>query len=271
MVLTRYRRRRHARARMHRRRRHGHRYHLRRRRFHRKPRTFHLRFHRTVTTDWKQATTSGTDGVGDKTLTLGWNMDHLYFTLEEFIKEAKTTQIPTTSQPHNPPFRLYRIKKVVVRGTWINYPQSLQENVLGCTALDLDGEDEGRGDTSPSSLDPKEVLEQPGLLKSGPLTYNPLQNRSSRKFFNMRHGFKRVFRPRPQILSPLTTGGNYNLLFPGRTPWVQVVNGSDVHWEGLSISMRQVQHDKYLPQVQYDVDAYIEFKEFDYESGTQSE
>lgn len=241
----------------------------RRRRFHPRSRirrkwghkTFHLRFHRTVTVDFKQATPSD---EGQANTTLGWNLDHQYFTLEEFIKESKRADpMPLYTSTHWPPFRYYRIKKIVVKGRWINKPLTEIENVYGFTALDLDGEDEGRGDTSRSTLDPKTT--EPN---EGPLTYDPLMNRSSRKAFNARSGFKRIFRPKPQLLATLREGhGMFSYIFKSN-PWVSTAMGSGVHWQGLSISMRQAILNTPI-QMQYDIDAYIEFKEFDYETGTQ--
>lgn len=220
--------------------------------------TIHLRFHHTTTVDFVNATPSAS---GSNT-TLGWNLDHRYFTLEEFIKESKKpTTLPLYTPNHLPPFRYYRIKKIVMKGKWINQPIQGLENVMGFTALDLDGEDEGRGDTSHSSLDPK------GSANEGPLTYDPLMNRSSRRAFNARHGFKRVFRPKPLLQSSLKESGMFPYLLKGQ-PWVSTYLGSNVHWQGISISMRQWLESSKI-SMQYDIDAYIEFKEFDYETGTQ--
>lgn len=172
--------------------------------------------------------------------------------------------MPLYTSVHYPPFRYYRIKKIVMKGKWINQGLMTLENVMGFTALDLDGEDEGRGDASKSPLDPKTLSAADG----GPLTYDPLMNRSSRRAFNARHGFTRIFRPKPQLLCTLREGtGMYSYFFKS-TPWVSVEMGSGVHWEGITISMRQWM-EQHPISMQYDIDAYVEFKEFDYETGTQ--
>lgn len=224
--------------------------------------TFHFRFHRTATASFPASTPNN---EGEAVKSLGWNMDHMYFTLEEFIKESKRPDpIPEFTSRHWPPFRYFRIRKAVVRGKWINIPVSQEENVLGFTALDLDGEDEGKGNATRSPVDPKL-----GEDKGGPYTYDPLMNRSSRRRYNARHGFTRVFRPKPQLLSTPITGGGMFPFFFRRQPWVSVALGSQVHWEGLSLSMRQWESADPIA-IQYDIDLYVQFKEFDYEPGTQN-
>lgn len=253
------RRRRHVRRHAPRRLRRRSRIHPRRRRVFGK--TFHLRFHKTTTVDFPKATNT----ANADTATLGWNLDHQYFTLEEFIKEAKkpgTGEAYTST--HYPPFRYYRIRKIVFKGKWINQGLGSLENVLGNTALDLDGEDEGRGTASKSSLDPKKAG-----VTGGPLTYDPLMNRSSKRAFNARSGFTRIFRPQPQLLCTLREGGGmFSYFFGRKQPWVSVQMGSTVHWQGLSVSMRQWL-EQHPVSMQYDITAYVQFKEFDYETGTQ--
>ncbi|AXR86429.1 capsid protein [Bamboo rat circovirus] len=268
------RRRRLARARLHYRRRNGR---LVRRRARARFRTFHIRFHRVVTTDWPAANKTptmvggGTDMDPPVETPLLWNMDHLQFKLSQFmaISGNQTYQ-------HQPPFRYYKFKKIVVKGTWINFPMQTMENVLGNTALDLDGEDTGRGNVKQSHLDPGLP---PGLTgpdptdpTKAPFIFDPLMDRASKKAFNIKRGFKRIFTPKPQRTESANTPLTHLIT---RTPWVSVREGFDLPWNGLSLTLRQMkdplneENNPPMPQIQYDITAYVQFKEFDYETGHQ--
>ncbi|UPW41432.1 capsid protein [Dipodfec virus UA04Rod_4537] len=250
----------------------------RRRRFRRNRRrhprrTFHLRFRQVVTSDWPTApTTTPSDGTSGKETPLQWNFDHMSFSLNHFLQIGHGT----SSYQHQPPFRYYRFKKIVVKGTWINWTSQYFENVIGHTALDLDGEDKNRGNVNRSNLDP---AEHAARLRSdptkAPFNYDPLQDRTSARKFNIRRGFTRVLRPKLEITQQVQTPKmEFHWLTKG-TPWVSVREGSNMPWNGLSISLRQMKNpttetpDPPIPQIQYDISAYVEFKEFDYETSKQ--
>lgn len=165
---------------------------------------------------------------------------------------------------HQPPFRFFRFKKIVVKGKWINWRAQDVENIMGSTALDLDNEDGGRGNATKSPVDPK------NSDPKGPFPYDPLQNRSSRRHFNLRRGFTRIFRPKVEWLTQQLNQSAH--LLTNRQPWISVREGANTTWNGLSISMRQMmdplnQDPPHNLQMQYTITAYIEFKEFDYEAG----
>lgn len=232
-----------------------------RRRLPRRPRfrnhrVFHVRFETVMTTDWP--TTTHTD-PSTGPVPLKWNFDHLVFRLDKFMQVHTPEQ---HSYQHLPPFRYYDIRKIVVKAKWINWPEQYMENMMGCTALDLDGEDSNRGNVTHSRYDPPNEAH----VDHGPFSYDPLQNRSTRKHWNFRSGFTRVFRPKPDI------SGLPHVLFRGRQ-WVSVREGSGTNWHGLSISCRQTRDllNETVPRnlnLQYTITAYVAFKDFDYETGS---
>nr|WDW25931.1 MAG: putative capsid protein [Canine circovirus] len=239
---------------------------------------FHVRFHRVLTTDWPAASkvpkmVDADDNDPTKETPLLWNMDHLQFKLSQFIQ---CYQPPNFTFQHQPPFRYYKINKVVVKGTWINFPERTMENTLGNTALDLDGEDTGRGNVTQSNLDPGKppTMGDPPTPVQPPYIYDPLQNRASKKAFNMLSGFKRIFRPKPS-LTETGSGSKVVHWFNKPTPWVSVREGCDLPWNGLSITLRQMKDplnedpEPPIPQIQYDISMYVTFREFDYETGKQ--
>lgn len=254
--------------------------HRRRRRFPRRRnfKYFHARFHTVLTADWPAAPKvpqyqSSQDADDDKTTPLLWNFDHLTFSLSSFLVPGHGAG----SYQHSPPFRFFKIKKIVVKGTWINWTAKDMENAIGTTALDLDGEDANRGNATRSPLDPGKP---PGLVSpppdpnKAPFLYDPLANRTSARAWRLRRGFTRVFRPKPQMTEPIPQHPATHWL-TRRTPWVSVREGADLAWNGLSISLRQLKDPLNedpvppLPSIQYDIKAYVLFKEFDYEPGRQ--
>uniref|UniRef100_A0AAU7E2X7 Capsid protein n=1 Tax=Arvicanthis rat circovirus TaxID=3141855 RepID=A0AAU7E2X7_9CIRC len=225
-----------------------------------------------MTTDWPVAPKVPTGAVtGDPQVEtpLQWNFDHLTFRLSDFVTPGQGV----SKFQHTPPFRYYRIRKVVVQAKWINWTYQNMENVLGNTALDLDGEDTGRGNVTRSKLDPNvtDYMGQEPDPNKAPFRYDPLWNRSSKKHWRASRGFTRIFRPKPQMTEPFDSTKMTHWLIRGQ-PWVSVREGADLPWNGLSISLRQMkdplnEDDRSLPQLQYTMAIYVAFKEFDYEIG----
>nr|QNO39284.1 capsid protein [Canine circovirus] len=237
---------------------------------------FHLRLRRTLTADWPTAPVKPTNDPQTETPLL-WNFDHLSFKLTDFLQASHGVG----DFQHLPPFRYYKFKKVYIRAKWINWPKTLMENVLGRTALDLDGEDQGRGNATRSHLDPGAtpgVTEPPKDPNKAPFIYDPLQDRATSKSFNMATGFKRGLTPKPMFTQEIASPSATAPWLTRGQPWVSVIKGANMVWNGLSISLRQMKdmrpttpetNTSQIPQVQYDISAYIAFKEFDYETGRQ--
>ncbi|WGN90620.1 capsid protein [Banfec circovirus 2] len=271
----RMRRRRYARARLRFKRRRPH-IRYRRRRV---PRTFHVRLRQILTSDWPAAPktpqeSSGLSSSEDPETPLQWNFDHLSFKLSNLL----TPGHGAGKFQHSPPFRYFKIKKIVVKGTWINWPAQNMENVLGHTALDLDGEDTGRGNATRSNLDPGKppsTLAPAPDPDKAPFQYDPLMDRMSARAFKINRGFVRIFRPKPQFTQFVLPTTNQTHWLTKGVPWISVREGADLVWNGLSISLRQMKDplnqdpQPPVPQVQYDISAYVQFKEFDYEAGRQ--
>ncbi|UNI72386.1 MAG: capsid protein [Chaetfec virus UA24_8279] len=253
-----------------RRRRHAHRrrfaHRRRRRTFRRRYRSFHkfkyghfhVRLQKTLTTLWPKAT----NPTNKDDPALGWNTDHLQFTLVDFLPPKWATAVP---------FKYYRIRKIVVRGRPINVETGTRTITYGNTALDLDGLDVPNGKIM-QARDPKKLMDGPmGIHENdapSALTYDPLKNRTSARHYSAARGFKRVWRPTPQTQIQLVKLQGSSVTWQSSDPvasrglansWWDTVQSGKLPWEGLFISMRESDSDILL---EYDIHLYVEFKEF---------
>lgn len=180
----------------------------------------------------------------------GWNTDHVHFQLSEFLPPKGTIY-----------FQDYRIKlaKIVVRE--VNTVFSQREETYGHHALDLDGMDEGTGTVKRWDGDPNVIT--PSNEDPSPLVSDPLVNRSSAKLWNVRRGFKRIFKPVFQTQGAAKNGAAISTYWnrANRHAWIPTTTtGIQVPHQGVSISVRETD----TPILtQYFLTIYVQFREFD--------